>query len=59
MSEWKAQINLRVRQDLRREMEEFALFARSRAFPHKRVYRARLCYSGPRTPDTSALGDGA
>jgi hypothetical protein len=25
MSEWKAQISLRVRQDLRREMEEFAV----------------------------------
>lgn len=24
MGEWKAQISLRVRQDLRREMEEFA-----------------------------------
>jgi len=25
MGEWKAQISLRVRQDLRREMEEFAV----------------------------------
>ena len=25
MGEWKAQISLRVRQDLRREMEEFAM----------------------------------
>ena len=28
MGEWKAQLSLRVRQDLRREMEEFAMKGR-------------------------------